>query len=120
MNKKSVQDKNMKVFSNEDESEYKMIGKTKYIDSSTIKAIIDCYLPLLFDIQRKSYNLKRKDLNEITLKLNLALGQVSEISELIDEIIIQEIFSEKSKSKKNLIPILQAVQSQFSYLSNLT
>ncbi len=117
MSKKSIQDTNVSLDSENSNPEVKIIDRIDFLEPSAIQAIIDSYFPLLFDIQKKSPNLKKKDLTEIALKLNLALGQVSETSELIDEIILQEIFFEKGKHKKNLIPILQAVQSQFSYLS---
>lgn len=119
MSKKSVQTTDIFLEAENKHPELKSMDKADFIDSSAIQAIIDSYFPLLFDIQNKSPNLKSKDISEIALKLNVALGQVSETLEHVDEIILQGIFLDKGKHKKNLIPILQAVQSQFGYVSKM-
>ena len=119
MSKKSVQTTDFFLEAEDKGSEAKSKKKNDFIDPSAIEAIIDSYFPLLFDIQNKAPNLKTGNITDIALKLNLALGQVSETLELVDEIILQEIFLEKGKHKKNLIPILQAVQSQFGYVSKM-
>ncbi len=92
----------------------------EFFDFKAIDAIIDSYIPILLDIQRKYNNLSKNSLKLVTHRLNDALSQVFPILEIIEDGMLEDIFYIKGKKKENLIPILQAVQEQFGYLSKMS
>lgn len=92
----------------------------KYFDYEAIDAIIDSYIPILLDIQKKYKSLSKNSLKQLTLRLNDALSQVFPLLEVIEDGMLEDIFFAKGDRKENLIPILQAVQEQFGYLSKMS
>jgi NADH-quinone oxidoreductase subunit E len=119
MSEESVISSTTSIISSIDKVKLKVAEKEDFYDPNAIKAIIDSYIPILKDIQKKYPNLQAENLKIIALKLNLGLGQVLETYEIIEETLLEKIFSAKGRKKEHLIPILQAVQNQFSYLSKI-
>ncbi|MHA2029531.1 MAG: NADH-quinone oxidoreductase subunit NuoE family protein [Candidatus Kariarchaeaceae archaeon] len=95
-------------------------AEEEFFDFKAIDAIVDSYIPILLDIQKKYKNLSKNSLKLVTHRLNEALSQVFPILEIIEEGMLEDIFYIKGNKKENLIPILQAVQWQFGYLSKMS
>ncbi|MHA2363493.1 MAG: NADH-quinone oxidoreductase subunit NuoE family protein [Candidatus Hodarchaeales archaeon] len=98
----------------------KEVKEEKFFDFGAINAIVDSFFPILHDIQGKFNYLPKEGLKRIALRLNSTLSQVLETVEIIEETMLEQIFSLKGNKPRNLIPILQAVQKQFGYLSQVS
>ena len=92
----------------------------EFFDFNAIDAIIESSGRILKDIQSKYSYLSKSDMKQVTISLNEALSDVFPILEHIDERILEGIIFAKERKASNLIPILQAVQEHFSYLSKIT
>lgn len=92
----------------------------EFFDFKAIDAIIESSGRILKDIQNKYSYLSKNDIKKVTISLNEALSDVFPILEHIDERILEGIIFAKERKASNLIPILQAVQEHFGYLSKIT
>ena len=91
-----------------------------HFDYTAIDAIVESSGRILKDIQNKYSYLSKDDIKQVTITLNEALSDVFPILEHIDERILEGIIFAKERKATNLIPILQAVQEHFDYLSKIT
>ncbi len=91
-----------------------------HFDYEAIDGIIESSGRILKEIQNKYNYLSKNDIKQVTISLNEALSDVFPILEEIDERILEGIIFAKERKATNLIPILQAVQEHFDYLSKMT